>query len=188
MAHTAFFYGTLIAPPVLHRVIWGSPTPPTPTHAALLTTRPAVLHGYQRRRVRGADYPAIVPAEGGEVRGVLVEGLSEGDVWRLDVFEGGEYVRRVVRVRVEGGGVEGDGVAANGGDQDQGGDKGGAAQGLAEDSEIGAEVEVDAEVYVWIAGPERLEPQEWDFKHFVREKMGAWVGGGEGADEGFKGA
>lgn len=36
--------------------------------------------------------------------------------------------------------------------------------------------EVDAEVYVWVAGKHRLEAQEWDFGEFVREKMGRWVG------------
>ncbi|KAH8732063.1 hypothetical protein GQ44DRAFT_722216 [Phaeosphaeriaceae sp. PMI808] len=143
-SHNAFFYGTLMAPPVLHRVIWNHPTtPPTPLHATLLTSSPALLPAHARHRVKGADYPAVIPStEGGaSVRGVLVTGLSDGDVWRLDVFEGGEYVRRGVRVVV-----------------------------LSDD---GAEGEsVDAETYVWVGGEERLEREEWDFGEFVREKMG----------------
>lgn len=82
----------------------------------------------------GCDYPAIVPSpsrlpspssghgggiegneyingdskeEGGCVRGVWVEGLTDGDMWRLDIFEGGEYERRRVVCRILGEG-EGD--------------------------------------------------------------------------------
>ena len=122
MSHSAFFYGTLMAPPVLHRVIWGpsstissstapTPTPNPPPHASPLLIRPAVLPGYRRHRVRGADYPAIVPcsddgkSEGdgksetsdhaAAVRGTLVQGLTDGDIWRLDIFEGGEYKREI---------------------------------------------------------------------------------------------
>lgn len=161
-SHSAFFYGTLMAPAVLHRVIWGSSTPPTPAHAWLLHTQPAILHGFQRRRVRHADYPAVVPA-GAEtsVRGTLVTGLTDGDVWRLDLFEGGDYARRRVRVRV-----------------------------LAEEAGAGVESgeECEAETYVWIAGEDVLEESEWDFAEFVRDKMARWVGSGAAeADEGFRG-
>lgn len=158
MSHTAFFYGTLMAPQVLHRVIWGSSSPPTPAHASLLSIRPAILKGHVRRRVKGADYPAVTPSsEESEVRGTLVTGLTDGDVWRLDIFEGSEYQRGGVRVRVLGEGEEGR----------EGG-------------------EVEAQTYIWVAGEGRLEAQEWDFEHFVREKMGRWVGV-EVEDEGFKG-
>ncbi|UPX19913.1 uncharacterized protein EKO05_0010162 [Ascochyta rabiei] len=164
MSHTAFFYGTLMAPPVLHRVIWGSPTPPTPAHAALLSIRPAKLHAHQRRKVRHADYPAVVPAAPeDEVRGTLVEGLTDGDIWRLDIFEGHEYERQSVRVKV----LEAKGRA-----------------GDAEHKDVEGE-EVDAQTYLWTAGEHRLETEEWDFDHFVKEKMSRWVGG-EAADEGFQ--
>ncbi|KAL6703412.1 hypothetical protein ACN47E_009671 [Coniothyrium glycines] len=179
MSHTAFFYGTLLAPPILHRVLWNAPTPPTPAHASLLHSRPALLPGFQRRRVRAADYPAVVPSSraGDAVRGVLVTGLTDGDVWRLDVFEGGEYVRRRVGVRVlreGGGGGEGEGEKDEGGEEEEGEE----------------EEEVEAETYVWSAGVHRLEDEEWDFAEFVREKLGRWVGGAdegaEEADDGFQ--
>ncbi|KAF2125269.1 hypothetical protein P153DRAFT_253656, partial [Dothidotthia symphoricarpi CBS 119687] len=158
MSHTAFFYGTLMAPPVLHRVIWGSPTPPTPVHASLLSSRPAILQAHQRRKVARADYPAVLPSPSSCVRGTLVSGLTDGDIWRLDVFEGSEYARRGVKVRV---------LNADGGEEGE---------------------EVDAECYIWIAGARRLDPEEWDFDEFVREKMGRWVGDeGAQADEGFRG-
>lgn len=34
------------------------------------------------------------------MRGTFVTGLTEGDIWRLDIFEGDEYERRKVRLRV----------------------------------------------------------------------------------------
>lgn len=154
-----------MAPPVLHRVIWGSQTPPTPAHASLLTTRPAILHAHQRRKVKHADYPAVVPsAPEARVRGTLVTGLTDGDIWRLDIFEGSEYDRRHVRVRV----LESKGRAGDPEHQDVEGE------------------EVAAQTYIWIAGERRLEDAEWDFEHFVSEKMGSWVGR-EAADEGFQG-
>jgi hypothetical protein len=172
MSHTAFFYGTLMAPPVLHRVIWGSQNPPTPAHASLLQIRPAVLHAHQRRKVKHADYPAVLPAkQNSSVRGTLVEGLTDGDIWRLDIFEGSEYQRRKVTVRIL------DPAKKQKDD------------GEAVTNEVEFEgAEVEAETYLWIAGAERLEAEEWDFAEFVRDKMKRWVGR-EAAetDEGFQG-
>ncbi|KAE8857359.1 hypothetical protein PTNB29_08426 [Pyrenophora teres f. teres] len=179
-SHTLFFYGTLMAPPVLHRVIWGSPTPPTEAHASLLHIRPAILHSHRRHRVEGADYPALVPVPStsedpspSSVRGALVTGLTDGDIWRLDIFEGDEYTREKVRVRIL---------------TEQNGNEGGAdvlGVGASDGGEIEGE-EVDTETYIWTAGAHRLEPNEWDFKEFVRERMERWVGGGVGErDVGF---
>lgn len=181
MSHTAFFYGTLMAPPVLHRVIWGSQTPPTPAHASLLHIQPAILHAHQRHKVKHADYPAILPtsAEANtSVRGTLVTGLTDGDIWRLDIFEGSEYQRRKVRVRV----LESQSKSTN---EEQEKGMGDITQ-KAEENVEGEEVE--AETFIWIAGAARLEPQEWDFAEFVRDKMRRWVGR-EAAetDEGFQG-
>jgi len=185
MSHTAFFYGTLMAPPVLHRVIWGATAaPPTPAHASQLHVRPAVLHGHRRHRVKHADYPAVIPAKTTKsgascVRGTLVTGLTDGDMWRLDTFEGAEYQRRKVRVRVllqeEAGGagrVETEVLPRrrSRGNTNEGGE------------------EIEAETYIWVAGAHRLRPEEWDFEEFVRDKMTRWIGwDAAGADEGFQG-
>lgn len=177
MSHTAFFYGTLMAPPVLHRVIWGSQTPPTPAHASLLHIRPAILHAHQRHKVKHADYPAILPKPSSSscVRGTLVEGLTDGDIWRLDIFEGSEYERRRVMVRF-----------LEGRDKEKG-EEGMGNLEQAEEENIEGE-EVEAETYIWIAGANRLEAEEWDFAEFVRDKMKRWVGReAEETDEGFKG-
>lgn len=104
------------------------------------------------------------------MRGTLVTGLTDGDLWRLDIFEGAEYARRSVRVRVLVQGGEGVGDVAQ-----------------REEDNVEAD-EVEAQTYVWIAGAQRLEAAEWDFAEFVRDKMGRWVGGEAGdVDEGFQG-
>lgn len=174
MPHTAFFYGTLMAPQVLHRVIWGSQTPPTPAHASLLHIRPAVLHAHQRRKVKHADYPAILPMKGQSVRGTLVTGLTDGDIWRLDIFEGDEYQRQRVNVRI----LE---------QTNKEGDQGMGDVNQREDENQEGE-EVEAETYIWIAGANRLEAGEWDFTEFVRDKMRRWIGRDAAeTDEGVKG-
>ena len=78
-----------------------------------------------------------------------MSGLTDGDLWRLDIFEGDEYERRKVKVRILEVGV-----------------------GVSEE-------EVEVETYVWVAGEEGLEEGEWDFEEFTREKMGRWVGNEE---------
>lgn len=162
-----------MAPPVLHRVIWGSQTPPTPAHASLLRIRPAILHAHRRHKVKHADYPAIQPADASSsVRGTLVDGLTDGDLWRLDIFEGSEYKRRKVNVRL----LQ---------QSQEGGEQGMGDLEQKEADNVEGE-EIEAETYIWTAGTPRLEPEEWDFSEFVRDKMKRWVGR-EAADEGFKG-
>ncbi|KAE8150180.1 hypothetical protein BDV25DRAFT_172327 [Aspergillus avenaceus] len=169
--HTLFFYGTLMAPQILHRVIHGSPTPEK-WQRDLLTFQPAVLHGYKRHRVRGADYPGIIMGEenlsggaGAGVWGTVVSGLTDGDVYRLDLFEGSEYTKERVRVRVlrmETGEGKDDGRLRE------------VLDGAGEGAEEGEEV--DAVTYVYVAGRERLEDREWDFEEFKRDKLAWWVG------------
>jgi len=141
-----------MAPPILYRVIFGT-TRPEPWQSDRVKLRPALLHGYQRRKVKGCDYPGITPlslkgagADGEEptVRGVYATGLLDMDVVRLDRFEGGEYDR--VEVKVE---LLDQGPKTSGG--------------------------VEAETYVF-RYVEELEEGEWDFEHFKREKMAAWTG------------
>jgi gamma-glutamylcyclotransferase (GGCT)/AIG2-like uncharacterized protein YtfP len=64
---------------------------------------PALLHGYQRRALRGADFPGIRPCAGASVEGVLWCGLDAASWRRIDAFEAEIYVRRRVRVVTEGG-------------------------------------------------------------------------------------
>ncbi|HET8726797.1 MAG TPA: gamma-glutamylcyclotransferase family protein [Alphaproteobacteria bacterium] len=79
-----FFFGSLMDPDLFALVV-GRPFD-------ALSTGPGLLHGFQRRKVKGENYPILVPHPGGRVEGLLVEGLSAGEVDRLQFFEGGEYV------------------------------------------------------------------------------------------------
>lgn len=90
------------------------------------------------------------------------------------------YARRKVRVRVLEQKQHGDGEGEGEGGM-------GDVEQREEDNVEGEEV--DAETYIWIAGADKLEEEEWDFAEFVRDKMGRWVGGDTAErDEGFQGA
>ena len=141
---------------VLHRVCYGSSTP-SDFQKSLLTTQPAILHGYCRHRVRYGDYPAIIDSPDSSIRGTYVRGLTEGDICRLDIFEGDEYERRKVKIKT---------FKSPGHDKEKGKEEAGDVEGE----------DVEVETYVWIAGKEELEYGEWDFEEFRREKMHRWVG------------
>ncbi|RPB03534.1 hypothetical protein L873DRAFT_1670109 [Choiromyces venosus 120613-1] len=133
-----------MATPVLYRVIYGTSTPESWQNGSL-RVRPALLPSYCRYHVKNVDYPGIVPEAGKSVRGTCVEGLTEMDIWRLDIFEGTEYTRKVVQIKIL--------------------DK--------EGNETGEEKE--ATTYEWVAGEDELEDEEWDFQHFVKEKLSFWT-------------
>ena len=165
--------GTLMAPGVLHRVIHGTPHPEK-WQKDLISFRPAMLHDYRRHKVKHADYPALIPHKGSCVRGSLVTGLNRQDIRRLDIFEGHMYRRDPVKVQIL---------------KDVGLDEA-APEGIENDST--AVQEVDAQTYVWVLDVKKtLEPEEWDFEAFKREKMHVWMGiekssdGDTEVDEGF---
>jgi hypothetical protein len=92
-----------MAPEVLHRVCYGpgavSKDPAKAYLASQLSIQPAILHDHSRRRVQYCDYPGVIPEPGHTVRGTYVTGLTDGDIFRLDTFEGSEYER--IKVKVE---------------------------------------------------------------------------------------
>ena len=156
-----------MAPQVLHRVCYGRPDP-EPWQKALLTIKPALLHDYSRHKVEGCDYPAIIPvlastdnkpSTSNAVRGTLVTGLTDGDIWRLDLFEGSQYERKKVKAR----------LLKKVGDE--------SGKGNVEGEEV------EAETYVWTAGKDELEEGEWDFGTFKREKLWMWAGSSARGEE-----
>ncbi|KAK1760700.1 AIG2-like family-domain-containing protein [Echria macrotheca] len=149
---TAFFYGTLMVPGVFFSVILGDGNP-GPEVRKLYSFTPAILHGYCRRRVAGADYPGITEDPAHSVFGTFVTGITGANMWRLDCFEGGQYERRTVRVRLL--------------------DKVGNAQG---EGNVEGE-ERKADVYVFLAEGD-LEDKEWDLEEFRRDKLRYWTRGG----------
>jgi len=118
--------------------------------AQLHTFHPAILHGYCRRRVQWADYPGIIEDEEHQVFGTYTTGLTDANMQKLDYFEGSEYVRRKVKVKLltEVGDATGEGNVEG--------------------------EEVEAEVYVF-KEKEGLEDKEWDLEEFRREKMRLWT-------------
>ena len=130
---------------VLHRVCHGK-SKPTEAQQKAFTIIPAILHNHCRHRVKYADYPGTVAQAGHSVRGTYVTGLTDKDILRLDTFEGDEYARRHVQVRLLRG------------------------TGPFEEKE-----EVSTATYIFIGGDDRLEKREWDFEEFRNEKMkGRW--------------
>ena len=81
-----FAYGTLLFPDVWHRVVRGA-----------YDRVPARIHGFSRRRLRDALFPAVVSACLTEsVRGVLYLEVSADDLERIDRFEGPWYEKKTV--------------------------------------------------------------------------------------------
>ncbi|KAH7395897.1 hypothetical protein BKA64DRAFT_72318 [Cadophora sp. MPI-SDFR-AT-0126] len=142
---------------VLHRVIYGNErlTPVTTILAANLTRTPAILHNHCRHKVLGDDYPGVIPQEGHSVRGVYVTGLSDADIYRLDIFEGDEYTRVKATVKL-----------------------------LVQDGEKEVEGEArQTETYIFTAPEERLEKTEWDYEEFRKEKLWRWASTNEEYEE-----
>ncbi|GAB1314254.1 hypothetical protein MFIFM68171_04464 [Madurella fahalii] len=147
--HCAFFYGTLMVPAVFYTVCYGSENVPDAI-AGLHSFKPAVLHGYVRRRVAYADYPGITEAEGCQVAGSLVTGLTKANLGKLDYFEGGQYERRRVKVKLL--------------------EKVGNTKG---EGNVEGE-EVTAETYVYL-NEKDLEDKEWDLEVFRRDRLQFWT-------------
>ncbi|KAK4242267.1 AIG2-like family-domain-containing protein [Achaetomium macrosporum] len=151
--YCAFFYGTLMVPDVFYSVCYGTKNVPEAI-AKLHTFQSAILPGYCRRRVKDADYPGIVADKDHEVVGIYATGLTKANIQKLDYFEGGQYERRTLTVKVLPG---------------QSGDLKG--QGMVEGSER------KAEVYVFLDKRE-LEEKEWSLEDFRRDKLRFWTRAG----------
>ncbi|KAI0661652.1 hypothetical protein C8Q70DRAFT_966296 [Cubamyces menziesii] len=172
MTHSAFFYGTLLHPTILRRVIGHK--------GDQLEMCPALLLDHTRHKIRHADYPAVLPyaksrtlfidsgrgdlpPEERTVRGTLVRGLSNEDIARLDLFEGDEYTREAVAVHPL------EPLAPLSSTPVPRSDPSAASNGA-----------TDADVTYIYAGPLRdLSPELWSYDDFVRENAWKWVGTGE---------
>ncbi|KAI0199048.1 AIG2-like family-domain-containing protein [Astrocystis sublimbata] len=148
--HAAFFYGTLMAPEVFFTVCYRASTEDVSFLRSLHQFQPAILHGHCRRRVKYADYPGITADPNQRVRGMYVTGLTDANMYHLDQFEGSEYDREKVKVRL---------LSKVGDDKGNGNEEG---------------EEVECEVYVF-KHPAELEDLEWDFEEFRTQKMKLWT-------------
>ena len=87
-----FTYGSLMFPVVWGRVVQG-----------LYGSGEATIHGFQRLKIRGEHYPAlIIHPNAGPLTGRVYFDVSANDIARLDHFETSDYARVSVAVTVEG--------------------------------------------------------------------------------------
>ncbi|KAG6356774.1 hypothetical protein INS49_014648 [Diaporthe citri] len=149
---TAFFYGTLMEPQVFFSVCYDNKDPPEEIRKRH-TFQPAVLHGYCRRRVRGADYPGMVEDPEHTVRGAVISGVTKANLERLDFFEGAAYDRRVVRPKL---------LTKVGNEKGDGNEEG---------------EQIITESYIFL-DKDWLEDKEWDFAEFRRDKLKKWTRAG----------
>lgn len=87
MLHNLFAYGTLQLPEITERVM-----------GRALQGEPATLTGYRVGLVARANFPGIVPDATASVPGMLICGITQQELVKLDQYEGELYRR--VRVQV----------------------------------------------------------------------------------------
>ena len=87
-----FTYGTLMSPDIMHAVA-----------GCRRDGEPALLSGFRRYAVKGADYPAIIESPEAEISGRLYRNLPSFAWQRLDRFEGNMYARLTRAVLAEDG-------------------------------------------------------------------------------------
>jgi len=178
MSQSAFFYGTLLHPRILKRVIQNDGD-----HLELC---PAVLLDYTRHKVALADYPGIVPYEKDRaffkrdlcredrcVRGTYVKGLSAKDIRFLDIFEGSDYRRLEAMVHPLSpltplNGPSETVVTFN-------------PEPLPPIEDLAPPL--PCQTYVWTSYLDELEPELWSYEVFVRDNLHKWVGGGADNNE-----
>lgn len=137
----------------------------------------------------------------------MVCGLTDRDVAKLDLFEGDEYERRAVKVKLlpasveDGGGVPEplayggitpvvprhtssapSSTQVNGTNEHP---RGSEVTGV--DETVEGEEWATTQTYIWTAPASDLEEAEWDFEHFRREKLHLWAGS-EVGDSGMEAA
>ncbi|HYD96784.1 MAG TPA: gamma-glutamylcyclotransferase family protein [Noviherbaspirillum sp.] len=92
MSSHVFTYGSLMFPEIWTRVVRGH-----------YRAMPARLDGHARFEIVGETYPGMVERRGSVVEGVLYLDVAPADIDALDAFEGAEYRRAAVQVRLESG-------------------------------------------------------------------------------------
>ena len=173
-----FFYGTLVHPKILSRVIGND--------GAHLHIQNAVLDGAKLYHVKGAEYPGLLRVESSAasinaVKGTLVSGLTASDLRCLDAFEGDEYTRLGVSVIPDTAApIETNSARiANAGSAPLHAILSSLTPARIASLCSSPDKKVDAEVYTWTAGADRLEAKVWEFDAFAQTHAANWVGEGE---------
>ncbi|KAL1697146.1 hypothetical protein GGG16DRAFT_42380 [Schizophyllum commune] len=172
----SFFYGTLMHPKILKLVIQNDAS-----HLEIC----AAVQNHTRHKIKGEDYPAVVPYDKGCtlfdhelsdedrcVRGTLVRGLTARDIARLDAFEDDEYIRQELPVHplTTFATVRGDGEIS-------GSDAYAAIPSTPPHLPDTLAEPVLAQVYVWL-DISRLEAELWSYEDFVKHNAHKWYGDG----------
>lgn len=89
MTYNLFTYGSLMFPTVWEKVVNGRYR-----HAR------AVLADHARYAIANECYPGMVRQSGATVQGVLYFDVDAADLARLDIFEGADYRRAAIAVRL----------------------------------------------------------------------------------------
>ena len=87
MSSHVFTYGSLTFDAVWSRVVVGR-----------YRATPATLDDHARFAIRDESYPGMIATVGSRVVGVLHLDVDDGDLDRLDRFEGDDYLRTTVEV------------------------------------------------------------------------------------------
>ncbi|KZT73537.1 hypothetical protein DAEQUDRAFT_721594 [Daedalea quercina L-15889] len=170
--YTAFFYGTLLHPAILRRVIGHE--------GQKLEICAALLLDHTRHQIKHADYPAVLPysqsrhlyehdlaPEERVVRGTLVKGLEDADIELLDTFEG-DYTRENISAYPLGPFVPLSSPESS------------AAVPLGTPPPLppldALSEPVPAQTYVWSQPLSQLSPAIWEYADFVRDSAHKWVG------------
>ncbi|THH15689.1 hypothetical protein EW146_g4815 [Bondarzewia mesenterica] len=185
---SAFFYGTLLHPKILKRVIGND--------GGHLEVCPAVLMDHTRHHIKHADYPAVIPYEKSSklferdlsyeersVRGTLVTGLTKSDIDLLDIFEGDEYTRTPVSVHplapfkpLSSSEAQMDEVESSVAPP--------TVPQLPPISELAPVV--FAETYIWTLRVSDLKKSLWSYETFIKENAWKWVGTNAEENEDYK--
>ena len=130
------------------------------------------------------------------VRGTLVSGLTAADIMRLDIFEGSMYERVMVDVQTQGNrkndndnGNDNEMEKEKQMEEETGGQKYNNSSSNNKNKKINAAVfdshadddtfngeTVRVQTYVWAQPLHQLEPEEWNFEQFVRDRLHIWAG------------
>lgn len=85
--HKVFVYGSLMDDEVVNTLLKRVPS-----------SSNAILPDHRRYRIKGRDYPAILPVQNEKVKGKVLFGITDSELEVLDIFEDEEYERRSVSV------------------------------------------------------------------------------------------
>ena len=89
-----FFFGSLISEEMMEIVLGHS--------IKKLVYHEAILNGYSLQKVKDENYPALFKNQEAKVNGVLVKGLNQMDIKRIQFFEGEDYNLNKMTVEVSG--------------------------------------------------------------------------------------